>query len=100
MLKLKKHIFKPETNFFIKFKNFKSIKKINHGNYFKIKNMTPNKNKLGINNFRKTIQTVVLLKQKRRKNSMTLVVSTLYKHEKVKFWYPINCPHTISVIRI
>lgn len=23
---------------------------------------------------------------------MTLVVSTLYKHEKVKFWYPINCP--------
>lgn len=100
MLKLKKFILKPQTDFFIKFKNFQNIKKIRSGNYLKIKNISPNKNKLGINNFRKMIQTVVLLKKKRRKNSMTLIVSTLYRHEKVKFWYPINCPHTISVTKI
>jgi len=99
MLKLKKSILKPNTKFLIKFLNINKSSQLNKGNYLKIKNIIPNQTKIG-NNFRKMIQTVVLFKKKRRKNSMTLVVTTLYKHEKVKFWVPINCPHTISIIKL
>jgi hypothetical protein len=96
-MKLKKSIYKTNTEFFEKFENC-TPSKIKRGDYIRLHFLSYNQKRRGGDNFRINKQTVILQKKKRRKNSLSFLVTSLYKQEKVKWRYLISSPHMVKVI--
>jgi|ETN07SMinimDraft_1059922.scaffolds.fasta_scaffold72280_2 hypothetical protein len=96
-MKLKKNIYKPDLKYFNKFLNC-SPRKLSKGDYIKVKFLTMNDSKKGGVKFIVAEEIVLIEKIHRRGNSMTLIASSFYKHEKVFFRYPINCTHMIRIL--
>lgn len=96
-MKLKKSIYKPNTMFFNKFENY-SPSKLLKGDYIRLTFLAYNQKRRGGDNFRISQQTVLLKKKKRRKNSLSFLVTSLYKTERVFWRYIINSPHMVKVI--
>jgi hypothetical protein len=67
------------------------------GDYLQLKFISLNQKKKGGINFRINNRTFLLVKKSRKRNSLTLLVSSLYEHEKVKFRYIVDSPHMISI---
>lgn len=95
-MKLKKSIYKPNLYFKEKFEKCK-LSKLIRGDYLKLKYLLHNQKKRGGSHFRINSRTFILFKKKRRSNSLTFVVTSLYKHEKVKLRYLISSPYVIKV---
>ena len=96
-MKLKKSIYKTDTNFLEKFENCHPSK-IKRGDYIRLHFLAYNQKRRGGDNFRINQQTVILQKKKRRKNTLSVLVTSLYKQEKVKWRYIVSSPHMVKVI--
>ena len=97
MMKLKKSIYKPNIDFYRKFEN-KHPSKIKKGDYLRLHFLAYNQKRRGGDNFRMNQQTVLLQKKKRKKNSLSFLVTSLYQKEVVKWRYLISSPHMVEVI--
>ena len=96
-MKLKKSIYKTTTIFYNKFDNILP-KKINKGDFIRLIFLSYNQKRRGGDNFRISQQTAILQKKKRRKNSLSFLVTSLYKTERVFWRYLINSTHMIKVL--
>ena len=96
-MKLKKNIYKPNTSFFNKFENILPSKLVK-GDYIRLTFLTYNQKRRGGNQFRISQQTTLLQKKKRKKNSLSFLVTSLYKTERVSWRYLINSPHMLKVV--
>lgn len=95
-MKLRKFIYKTDIDFNYKFMNC-IPNKIRSGDYLRLKFLSHNQKKRGGSSLRINNRTFLLVKKSRKRNSLTFVVSSLYKHEKVKLRYIVDSPHMISV---
>jgi hypothetical protein len=95
-MKLKKNI----NNIFIIFKD-KFINctpsTISSGDFIKLKFFGYNDKRRGGSNFRVKEQIFLLKSKKRKKNTLTYLVMSLYKTEKVKWRYIISAPQVLNI---
>jgi hypothetical protein len=96
-MKLKKNIYKTNTDFLQKFENC-SPSKIKRGDYIQLYYLAYNQKRRGGDSYRINQQTVILQKKKRRKNTLSMLVTSLYKQEKVKWRYLISSPLMVKVV--
>lgn len=75
-----------------------SAKSLRQGDYVTIHFLWSNqlKKKKG-SNIRLNVQTGIILRKLIKRNSMTVMLSVLFKFEKVKFYFIINSPQVILV---
>lgn len=95
-MKLKTNINKHKLGFKNKFETVE-VNKLKTGDYLRLKFLAHNQKRRGGEHFRINKQTVILLKKKHRKFSLSLLVTSLYKHEKVRMRYIISSPHFIKL---
>lgn len=95
-MKLKTNINKHKLGFKKKFDKV-DVNNLKAGDYLRLNFLAHNQKKRGGENLRINKQTVILLKKKHRKFSLSLLVTSLYKHEKVKIRYIISSPHFIKI---
>ena len=93
---IKKNIYKPDVTFFNKFLNC-SPKDLKRGDYVNVTFITATDKRKGGVKFKASSEIVLIEKKHRRGNSMTLIASSFYKHEKVFFRYPINVLHMVRI---
>lgn len=75
-----------------------SPRDISRGDYLKVAFFWSNpKRRKGIG-IRVYKQTGILLRKLVKRNSMTIILSVLFKFEKVKFYLTINSPQVITVL--
>jgi hypothetical protein len=96
-MKLKNSIYRTNTDFLKKFQNChpKILKK---GDYLELKYISKEEKRRGGRHLRFGTRTVLLIKKKRRSNSMSIIISSLYGHEKVKWRYLVTSPLMISIL--
>lgn len=95
-MKLKKNIYKTNKLVNEKFTNCLPTQ-LGKGDYIRLNFLAFNQKRRGGNNFRIGTRTVILFKQRRKGNSLSFVVISLYKHEKVKIRYSISSPYMMLV---
>ena len=79
-------------------KKYLITQKIKKGDYLRLHFLAYNQKRRGGDNFRMNQQTVLLQKKKRKKNSLSFLVTSLYQKEVVKWRYLISSPHMVKVI--
>lgn len=95
-MKLRKNIYKPDLAFKGKFLRCNPAK-LKRGDYLNLRYISYNQKKRGGANFRLSSRIFLLYKKKRHSNSLTFVVTSLYKHEKVKLRYLVSSPYVVNV---
>lgn len=95
-MKLKININKHKLGFKNKFENCK-VNNLKTGDYLRLNFLAHNQKRRGGDNLRINKQTVILLKKKHRHFSLSLLVTSLYSHEKVKWRYIVSSPHFIKI---
>lgn len=98
-MKLKLNINSHKLGFKNKFENC-SINKLKRGMFLQLNFVTTNQKRRGNDNFRINKQTVMLLKKKHRLFSLSLIVSSLYKTEKVKYRYLASSTTFIKIKKL
>ena len=98
-MKLKTNINNHKLGFKEKFENC-SINKLKKGTFIQLYFITNNQKRRGLDNLRMNKQTVMLLKKKHRLFSLSLVVSSLYKTEKVKYRYLVSSFNFVKIKQI
>lgn len=97
-MKLTKNILKLTNLNLIKTKFLNcNINTLNIGDYLKIFFFFQDTKKKGGLNVKFNKITAILLKKKITYNNITIIVSTIYKNEKVKFKFILTSPLVISV---
>tara|TARA_Y100001956_G_C4077525_1_gene166848 strand:+ start:460 stop:786 length:327 start_codon:yes stop_codon:yes gene_type:complete len=96
-MKLKTNINLNKLNSKRKLENI-SLSKLKKGDYLRLYFLAHNQKRRGGTHFRINKQTVILLKKNNRTFSLSLVVTSLYKYEKVKFRYIVSSPHMVKIL--
>lgn len=96
-MKLKKNIYKPDVTFKDKFIRC-NLSKLKRGDYLNLSYLSYNQKKRGGGNFRSHSRTFLLYKKKRRRNSLTFIVTSLYKYERVKLRYLVSSPYVMALL--
>lgn len=95
-MKLKKNIYKTDLTFKDKFINC-TPKSLALGDLIKLNFFGYNDKRRGGSNFRIKEQIVLLKGKKRKKNTLTFLVMSLYKSERVKWRYIISAPQVLNI---
>jgi ribosomal protein L19 len=95
-MKLKLNIYKTNLKLKKKFEKC-TPNTLKRGDYLRLHFLAHNQKRRGGKNLRVSKQTVILFKKKRKGNSLSFIVTSLYKHEKVKWRYLISSPHMVHV---
>lgn len=95
-MKLKLNIYKTNRLLYKKFEKC-TPSSLERGDYLRLHFLAHNQKKRGGTHVRINRQSVILFKKKRRGNSLSFIVTSLYKYEKVKWRYIISSPHMVHI---
>lgn len=97
-MRLNRNIIKNPNNFDLKDKFLNcSISTLKRGDYIQIYFVLYDTKKRGGLTSRINKLTAILLKKKVRTNNISILVSTMYKNEKVKWRFILNAPQFVSL---
>jgi len=95
-MKLRKSIHSINTKFYNKFEDC-DPKKLVRGDYIHVKYMSMDKKRRGGYSLRLCNRVVLLYKKKRKRNTLSYVVISLYKYERVKIRFVISSVYMIKI---
>jgi len=95
-MKLRKSIYKSNTDVHKKFMKC-SPKLLKRGDYIRLRFLALNEKRRGGINIRVSSRVVLLYKKKCKRNNLSFIVTSLYKHERVKIRYLISSPYMLKI---
>jgi len=95
-MKLRKSIYSINTKYYKKFEDC-NPKNLVRGDYIHLKYMSMDKKRRGGYSLRLCNRVVLLYKKKQKRNTLSYVVVSLYKYERVKIRFVISSAYMIKI---